>query len=154
VPIINYSTFLTPDRPVPPCCSLTVCLGSRISLHLRRFANRPNNVIIYHDSTAHQPDLRPPHSHQTFLSTVSQPVMTFTPPSPPDSPPPPPPPPPPQTLSPPQQPTVRPLPPTPHNDARATAMSSLSSLESGSYFRMDTFSTVTGAAVPAEEFRV
>jgi hypothetical protein len=129
---------------------LTVALMSRITLHLRRFANSPNNVFIYHDNTARQPHIHPPHPHQTFLSTVSQPVMTFAPP------PPPPPPPPPETspsVYPPQQPKVRRLPPTPHNDARITAASSLSSLESGSYLGMDTFSTVTGAAVPAEEFR-
>ncbi|KAI0275935.1 hypothetical protein BGY98DRAFT_989250 [Russula aff. rugulosa BPL654] len=134
---------------------LTVALMSRITLHLRRFANGPNNVIIYHDNTAHQPHLRLPHPHQTFLSTVSQPIMTFAPPSPTASPPPPPPP--QQTLPyiyPPQQPQVRPLPPTLPNDARAAAASSLSSLENGSYLGMDTFSTVKGALEPAEEFRM
>lgn len=127
---------------------LTVALMSRITLHLRRFANSPpNNVIMFHDNTARQPHIRPPHPHQTF-STVSQPGMTFAPPSSP------PPPPPPQSLPsiyPPQQPKVRHLPPTPRNKARATTASSLSSLESGSYLGMDTFSTVTGAAVPAED---
>ncbi|KAF8487698.1 hypothetical protein F5888DRAFT_121764 [Russula emetica] len=127
---------------------LTVALMSRITLHLRRFAYSPNNVFIYHDNTARQ-HLRPHHPHQAFLSTASQPVMAFAPLSPP--------PPPQQTLPsiyPPQQPKVRSLPPPPRNDVRATAAPSLSSLESGPYFGMDTFSTVTGAAVPAEEFRM
>ncbi|KAF8489637.1 hypothetical protein F5888DRAFT_1910259 [Russula emetica] len=129
---------------------LTVALMSRITLHLRRFANSPNNVIIYYDHTARQPHPRPPHPHQTFLSTASQPVITsFAPPSPP--------PPPQQTLPsiyPPQQYEMGFLPPPPRNNVRAAAASSLSSLESGSYFGMDTFSTVTGAAVPAEAFRM
>lgn len=128
--------------------SLTVALMSRITLHLRRYASCPSTVIIYHDNTAHQHHIR----HQPLLSTVSQPPMTFAhvPPSPPS--------PPPQTIYPPQQPKMRPMLPTPRNDARVMAASlsltpSLSSLENESHFGMDTFSTVTGRAVPAEVFR-
>lgn len=136
--------------------SLTVALMSRITLHLRRFANTPNNVIIFHDSMALQPHIRPPHPHQTFLPAVTQ--MRFAPPSPPDTPPPPPPPQTPPLIytHTPQQPNVqvRRLPPTPRNDARAMATSSMSSVESGSYLGMDTFSTVTGMAAPVEESRM
>jgi len=111
---------------------LTVTLMSRITLDLRSFANTPNNAIIYdYDNTARQPHILPPHPHQTFLPTVSQTVMSFAPPSPTASPPPPPPPQTPPSICPPQH-KVRRLPPTPRNDARATAASSLSSLESGS----------------------
>jgi hypothetical protein len=113
-------------------CSLTVTLMSRITLDLLSFANTPNNAIIYdYDNTARQPHILPPHPHQTFLPTVSQTVMSFAPPSPTASPPPPPPPQTPPSICPPQH-KVRRLPPTPRNDARATAASSLSSLESGS----------------------
>jgi hypothetical protein len=49
---------------------------------------------------------------------------------------------------------VRHPPPTSLNDARAMSASSLSSLESGSCLYMDTFSTVAGAPVIAEEFRM
>jgi len=126
---------------------LTVALMSRITLRPRRYASSPNSVIIYHDNTAHQHHIRP----SQFLSTVSQPGMTFASPSAPASPPPPTP----QTHSfiyPPQQPKVR-L-PTPRNDTRAMATLSSSSLESGSYLGMDTFSTETGRGVPAEEIRM
>jgi hypothetical protein len=137
--------------------SLTVALMSRITLHLRRFAHSPNNVLTYDNNVAHQPHIRPPHPHQTFLSTVSQSVMSFAPPSP-TSPPPPPPPPPlkalPSIYPPPQQPKVRPLPPTPRNGARGTVAPSLSSLESGSNFGMDTFSITMRTEVPAEKFRM
>ncbi len=125
--------------------SLTVCMMSRITLHLRSYANNPNKVVII-DNASHQPRIQLPRPHQTFLSTVSQPGMTFAPPS---SPPPPPaafP-----SIHAPQQPRVQRVPPTPRDYARATAASSLSSLESGSY-AMDTLSSVAEAAVLAEEF--
>jgi len=53
-------------------CSLTVAMMSRITLHLKRFARRPNN-IVYHDPTP------PPFSHRRFLS--SSPLLSRAPPT-------------------------------------------------------------------------
>jgi len=121
--------------------SLTVVWMSRISLHLRRFANNPNKVIVYHNS-AYQP-----HRHQTFFSTVSQPVMTFAPPSPRSQP----------LVLPsiyaPQQPDGRPLMSTRRNGTGAAAPWSPSMMEDDSYFAMDTFSGMTAASVPVGGFR-
>jgi hypothetical protein len=119
---------------------LTVAMMSRITLHLRRFANNPNK-ISYHEAA---PQL---HPHQHFLSSITQADMSFAPPPP--------------TLTvlssiytpelapePKARPNMRPLPPVPvpRNDARAAAAAS--SLENGTYLAMETFSTVMAPVVP------
>jgi hypothetical protein len=113
---------------------LTVAMMSRITLDLRRYANSPNNInIVYHD--ADPPLRRHRRHHQYYLSSVTEPGMSFAPP------------PALSTLSSiyTPQPKVRPLPPVPvpRNKARAA---DAASLENGSYLAMETFST----AMPSE----
>jgi hypothetical protein len=116
---------------------LTVAMMSRITLHLKRFANSPHN-LIYHDAA---PQI-PPH-HQYSLSSVSQPVAFAPAPT--------------MTVlssiyAPP--PKMQPLAPVsfPRNGAREVSASS-SSLENGSYFALETFSAVKTPVVPADELR-
>jgi hypothetical protein len=71
-PSFHLLTPCPPELEPLPLHSLTVAMMSRITLHLKRFARRPNNVV-YHDPTP------PPFSHRRFLS--SSPLLSRAPPT-------------------------------------------------------------------------
>jgi len=108
---------------------LTVAMMSRITLHLRRFANSPDK-LFYHDAAPQFP-----LPHQYSLTCVSQPVAFAPPPTV-------------SVLSsiyaPP--PKLQPLPHVPVTRSARAAAAAEPSLENGTYFAMESFSTATTPA--------